>query len=72
MNVTAYISSTTPTSLVLPNDVCIAPGLVIKIPGSPASYARVVWVMAGAGTGGGITVGCEGPLPPPPPPPTSV
>ena len=72
MNVTAYLSSSSPTSLTLPADACLREGLIIKIPGSPAQRYRVVWVVAESGTGGGIIVGCEGPLPPPPPPPTSV
>lgn len=72
ISVTAYLSSTTPTTLTLPEGTCITPGLVIKVPGSQPQRYRVVWVVAESGTGGGILVGCEGPLPPPPPPPTSV
>ncbi len=72
MNVTAYLSSSSPTSLTLPGDVCLVEGLIIKIPGSNPQRYRVVWVMAESGTGGGIIVGFKGPLPPPPPPPPSV
>lgn len=72
ISVTAYLASTTPTSLTLPDGACVQPGLVIKVPGSQPTRYRVVWVMVEAGSSGGITVGCEGPLGPPPPPPTSV
>ncbi|HET9951435.1 MAG TPA: hypothetical protein VFS09_06530 [Candidatus Eisenbacteria bacterium] len=69
MNVTAYLSSTTPTTLQLPDATCVHKGLIIRITGSSPQRYRVVWVMVDAGPSGGITVGCEGPLPPPPPPP---